>query len=143
MPPPPTGEVTVVARLKAGEPTVLGRSAPDGQVATINLPEIAGLLDEPTYTGAYGLLVSEDPAVDRPTAATKPYPDEGPHLSYAFQWFVFALLGFVGLGFAVRQEYRTVNAEVPQERDRAAARAARAARREKSDAQIEDELLER
>lgn len=141
VPPPPTGQVTVVARLKAGEPTVLGRSAPEGQVATINLPEIAALLDEPTYTGAYGLLVSEDPEVARPVAATKPYPDEGPHLSYAFQWFVFALLGFVGFGFAVRQEYRTVNADAPQERERAASRAARKARREKSDAEIEDELL--
>jgi cytochrome oxidase assembly protein ShyY1 len=143
VPPPPTGEVTVVARLKAGEPTVLGRSAPEGQVATINLPEIADLLGTSTYTGAYGLLVSEDPPVDRPTAALKPEPDEGPHLSYAFQWFVFALLGFVGLGFALRQEYRAVNADTPQERDRAAARAARAARRERSDAEIEDELLGR
>ena len=143
VPPPPTGEVTVVARLKAGEPTVIGRSAPDGQVATINLPEIAALLDEPTYTGAYGLLASEDPEVARPVAATKPYPDEGPHLSYAFQWFVFALLGFIGLGFAVRQEYRAVNADTPQERERAAARAAKAARKQRSDAEIEDELLGR
>jgi cytochrome oxidase assembly protein ShyY1 len=141
--PPPSGEVTVVARLKGGEPTVLGRSAPEGQVATINLPEIAELLDAPTYTGAYGLLVSEDPPVDRPIAATKPEPDEGPHLSYAFQWFVFALLGFVGLAFALRQEYRAVNADTPQERERAAARAAKAARKERSDAEVEDELLER
>nr|MDQ2699585.1 SURF1 family protein [Actinomycetota bacterium] len=143
VPPPPTGEVTVVARLKAGEPTVIGRSAPEGQVATINLPEIAALLGQPTHTGAYGLLVSEDPSVPRPEAATKPYPDEGPHLSYAFQWFVFALLGFVGFGFALRQEYRAVNADAPAEQQRAAARAARAARKERSDAEIEDELLER
>jgi cytochrome oxidase assembly protein ShyY1 len=143
VPPPPTGEVTVVARLKAGEPTVFGRSAPDGQVATINLPEIAALLDAPTYTGAYGLLVSEDPSVARPVAAAKPYPDEGPHLSYAFQWFVFALLGFVGFGFALRQEYRAVNADAPEEQARAAARAEKAATRQRSDAEIEDELLER
>lgn len=143
VPPPPTGDVTVVARLKAGEPTVLGRSAPEGQVATINLPEIATLLDAPTYTGAYGLLVTEDPTTERPVAAEKPYPDEGPHLSYAFQWFVFALLGFIGLGFALRQEYRAVNAATPAEREHAAVRAAKAARRERSDAEIEDELLGR
>jgi cytochrome oxidase assembly protein ShyY1 len=143
VPPPPRGEVTVVARLKAGEPDVVGRSAPNGQVATINLPQIADLVDAPMYTGAYGLLDSERPAADRPIAAVKPEPDEGPHLSYAFQWFVFALLGFVGLGFAIRQEYRTVNADVPAERDRAAARAAKAARRQPSDAEIEDQLLER
>ena len=143
VPPPPTGDVRVVVRLKAGEPTVLGRSAPEGQVATVHLPEIAALLDEPTYTGAYGLLATEDPAAERPVAATKPIPDEGPHLSYAFQWFVFALLGFIGLGFALRQEYRSVNADTPEERERAAARAARAARKERSDAEVEDELLGR
>ena len=87
--------------------------------------------------------MSENPEVPRPTAALKPYPDEGPHLSYAFQWFVFALLGFIGLGFALRQEYRAVNADAPAERERAASRAARIARRERTDAEIEDELLER
>jgi len=37
----PGGEVEVVARVKTGEPGVAGRSAPSGQVATIELPLIA------------------------------------------------------------------------------------------------------
>lgn len=86
VPAAPQGVVTVVARLKASEPELAGRSAPAGQVATINLPTIADLVGKPTYTGAYGILDSEDPApATRPAAVVKPAPDEGPHLSYAFQ----------------------------------------------------------
>ena len=142
VPAAPEGTVTVVARLKAGEPTVAGRSAPAGQVATIHLPTIAELVDEPTYTGAYGVLASEDPEVARPTAAVKPVPDEGPHLSYAFQWFVFGIMAFFGLGWAVRQEYRIRNADDPEERERAEERRRKAATRPRSDAEIEDELLD-
>lgn len=144
VPAPPEGQVTVVARLKAAEPSLPGRSARGNQVATINLTDIAGRLDLPVYTGAYGLLASEDPAVAAtPVLSTRPERDEGPHLSYAFQWFVFALLAFVGLGWAVREEYRSVNADDPEERERAAERARRKAARPLSDADAEDALLER
>lgn len=141
-PAPPTGPVTVVVRLKAGEPTIAGRGAPEGQIATIHLPTIAELVGKPTYTGAYGLLDTESPAADRPRAVAKPVADEGPHLSYAFQWVVFGLMAFVGLGWAIRQEYRIRNADDPEERVRAEARRAKAAAKPKSDADIEDELLD-
>jgi cytochrome oxidase assembly protein ShyY1 len=142
VPPAPAGEVTVVARLKAGEPTVAGRSAPAGQIATVHLPTIAAALDLPTYTGAYGLLDTESPSAARPLPAIRPVPDEGPHLSYAFQWLVFGIMGFIGLGWAIRQEYRLRNADDPAERERAALRARRAAAKPRSDAEIEDELLD-
>jgi len=143
VPAAPDGEVTVIARLKQGEPALAGRSASGNQIATINLTEIAERLGTDTYTGAYGLMKSEDPATtDRPTAVTRPVRDEGPHLSYAFQWFVFALMAFIGLGWAARQEYRTINAEVPEEQERAAERARRQAAKPRSDADIEDELID-
>jgi len=143
VPAPPEGTVTVVARLKAGEPALAGRSAPAGQVATIELPLIAGQLEQPTYTGAYGLLASESPsAATMPSPAIKPEADEGPHLSYAVQWIVFALFGFFGLGYALRQEYRLVNADDPDQRAKAAIRRDRASRRAKTDADIEDELVD-
>lgn len=143
VPAPPTGLVTVVARLKAGEPTIPGRSAPAGQIATVHLPAIAALVGEPTYTGAYGLMASEDPAsATRPVAMSKPVPDEGPHLSYAFQWLVFGLMAFIGLGWAARQEYRIKNADDPEERKRAEERRRKAAAKPRSDAEIEDELLD-
>jgi cytochrome oxidase assembly protein ShyY1 len=142
VPAAPTGTVTVVARLKAGEPELAGRGAVPGQIATIELPRIADQLELPTYTGAYGLMASEDPApASRPMAMPKPTPDEGAHLSYTFQWFCFGLLGFVGLGYIVRQEFRRLNEDDPEEQERAAERERRRAAK-RSDSDIEDEILD-
>ena len=144
VPAAPVGVVTVVVRLKAGEPVVPGRSAPEGQIATIHLPDLAERVGEPTFTGAYGLLASEDPAPPtRPAGVVKPVADEGPHLSYAFQWIVFGVMAFFGLGWAVRREYRILNQDDPAEQARAAERALKAARKPRSDAEIEDALLDR
>lgn len=143
VPAPPTGRVDVIVRLKPGEPTVYGRSAPEGQIATIHLPAIAEKLAEPTYTAAYGLLASEDPAVDvLPLPYPKPLLDEGAHLSYAFQWVAFGVLAFIGLAWAVRQEYRLVNEDDPAERERAKKRRLKSEKRGPSDAEIEDALLD-
>ncbi|GGE89414.1 SURF1-like protein [Mycetocola zhadangensis] len=143
IPAPPTGEVTVVARLKAGEPPLPGRGAAEGQIATVNLSDLQQRLDVPVYTGAYGLLESETPPPTEtpPLPALKPVFDEGMHLSYAFQWFIFGLLGFAFLAYAVREEYRHLNADHPAEQKRAAERERkRAAKR--SDSDVEDELLD-
>lgn len=113
IPAPPSGEVTVVARLKAGEPSIPGREMTEGQVATIELPLIEKVLNAPTYTGAYGLLASEDPepVENAPLPAIEPTLDEGAHLSYALQWIMFGVLAFIGLGWAVRNELRIRNSE--------------------------------
>jgi cytochrome oxidase assembly protein ShyY1 len=130
VPAPPEGQVTVVVRLRPGEPEIPGRGAPEGQLATVRLPDIAAQLDAPTYTGMYGLLVSEDPpAAERPLAAFRPVEDEGPHLSYALQWIVFGILAFVGLIWAVRRERKIAAGHAP------------VARRER-DAEVEDALLD-
>jgi len=89
-----------------------------------------------SYTGAYGLLIPQPngasgnttPSVVSsessglgagggapssgatptvPQAPPRPALDEGPHLSYALQWFVFATMGFVGLGWAANRERTT------------------------------------
>jgi cytochrome oxidase assembly protein ShyY1 len=144
VPDAPDGIVTVTARLKPGEPNLPGRSAPAGQVSTINLPTVAELVGGSVYTGAYGLLATEDPAPAdaRPAAAVKPDRDEGPHLSYAFQWLIFALFGFFGLGYALRTEYRLLNADDPDEIARAEERERKARRRPRSDDEIEDSILD-
>jgi cytochrome oxidase assembly protein ShyY1 len=142
VPEPPGGEVDVVVRLKAGEPVLPGRLAPEGQIATVHLPELADSIDAPLYTGAYGLLVSEDPAPEtRPLAALRPAEDEGSHLSYAFQWIVFGILGFLGLGYAIRNEYRIYNADEPEEQERALKRERKRAAKAPSDGEIEDRIL--
>ncbi len=144
VPAAPAGSVSVVVRLKPGEPNLPGRSAPPGQIATIELETIRTLLDRPTYTGAYGLMVVENPApAERPKALPKPAIDEGPHLSYAFQWIVFAILGVVALAWAVRQEYRNINADDPAEQERERERERRRMARAPSDADVEDDLVDR
>lgn len=144
VPSAPEGTVTVIARLKAGEPSLAGRSSSGNQISTIQLQEISERLGTENYTGAYGLMISESPeAIDpRPLAVIKPTRDEGPHLSYAFQWYVFAVMAFIGLGWAARQEFRAVNIDDPAERKRAAARATKQSLKTRSDADIEDEILD-
>jgi cytochrome oxidase assembly protein ShyY1 len=141
VPPAPTGSVRVTARIQQSETVLPGRVAPAGQVSEINLPTVARMERlTNAYTGAYGLLASESPRPPegRPIAAAKPTLDPGPFLSYAFQWILFALAGFTGLGWALRQEYLARNADNPAEKDRADARARRARRRTPTDAEIED-----
>jgi cytochrome oxidase assembly protein ShyY1 len=141
----PSGRVTVIARVKAGEPEVAGsaRAPGSGQLQTIHLETIQDILDRPTYTGAYGLVVDETPAPEAvPERPDRPERDEGPHLSYALQWFVFALLAFVALGWALRQEYRAVNADDPDEQERSDARERRRATRAPDDAEVEDAILD-
>lgn len=98
---PPTGEVTITARVRPGEPEVAW-GAPEGQLASINLKDYQKRVDYPLATGAYGALASESPAPPEgmPPQQTKPALDEGPHLSYAMQWFAFAVMMFIGYGYA-------------------------------------------
>ncbi len=112
VPEPPSGRVEIVARMKPGEPTITGRGAPEGQIATIHLPELAERIQGGDVIEAgYALLDREAPAAsERPLAAVRPVADEGPHLSYTFQWYLFGVLGFVGFGWALRHEHRALRA---------------------------------
>lgn len=138
VPAPPTGEATVVVRLRPGEELRGTSEAPPGQVPVINLPLIAGTLPagDDLETGAYGLLVSEDPApATVPQAIEDPSDDPGPYLSYAVQWILFAVMGFAFIGYIIVTERRYA-------REDAAERAARKARRRDRDAEAEDALLD-
>ncbi|WP_395243116.1 SURF1 family protein [Agromyces sp. MMS24-K17] len=156
---PPAGPVDAVVRLKAGEGTIAGRTAAGAELATIDLDELADRVGEPSYTGAYGLLVQQgDEASEPPLAFSRPVRDEGPHLSYALQWFVFALMAFVGLGWAANQERKALLAAsgtaggTGRDRDDRGARSgtptarpSRASRTSRGgrDADVEDEILDR
>ena len=143
IPSPPSGTVTVIVRLQAGEPTLAGRSDTPGELATIHLPDVARLLKMPTYTGAYGLMVSESPPTDtRPIAKPQPQLDEGLHISYAIQWVIFGIMAFFGLWYAIRQEYRMRNADDPDEQERVEVRERKKLMKPRSDSEVEDEILE-
>lgn len=131
----PSGSLTIVARLMPSEKTIDGRSAPNGQFATINVPTILGegsdAIDVP-YLGWYARIDSESIPSELGRPWERPVLDEGPHLSYALQWYVFAIMGFVGYGWALLRE----NAE---NNDRSAVRAVR---KRTTDEDIEDAALD-
>lgn len=120
IPAPPAGEVTVQGRLQPGEKSARdGRSAPEGQVPTIDLP----LIGERVGSGdlidtAYVLMTSEDPApAERPRALESPSEDPGPHLSYAIQWILFAVMGFGFLTYVIVSERRLRREEDDEDDD--------------------------
>lgn len=143
LPQPTRGKVVVEARLRAGEPKIAGRTSDGRTVASIDLPELAQLAGTQgeSYTAAYGMLISETPAGEHGSLPTKPEPDEGPHLSYALQWYVFILIALIGVGFAARQEYRGLNAESGAVKEQDRRRAERKTRRGPTDADEEDALI--
>ena len=51
-------------------------------------------------------LPEEAPNLDAPARIAQPELDEGPHLSYAIQWFSFATIAVVGVGILVWNEER-------------------------------------
>lgn len=138
VPPPPDATVEVIVRLRPGEalPTS-GRSAPEGQLPTIHLPSMAGLVDGDVITSAYGRMVTENPAPEAALGGFEsPTDDPGPHLSYAIQWILFAVMGFIFIGYIIRTEIQKHREEVegrttPTKRSR----------RRDRDADAEDELL--
>lgn len=154
VPAAPAGQTIVIVRLRPGEGLpASGRTAPDGQVPTINLPLVAELIG-PTNgaaleTSAYGLMVSEDPApATRPQAIDPPSPDPGPYLSYAVQWLLFAVMGFVFIWYVIRSERKARREEAEDRAARAAGATppprdpSRRGRRDR-DAEDEDALLDR
>jgi cytochrome oxidase assembly protein ShyY1 len=107
VPGPPAGEVTAVVRVRPperpgrpGPPGQVYRIDPAGVVAAAQVPDDVRAL--PVLTG-YGVL--DDP--DDPAAPARlPPPDTslGANLSYAFQWWVFAVGALVGVAVLARRE---------------------------------------
>lgn len=103
VPPPPDGKVDVVARLRLSEPAS-GKRAPPGQAMSIDVARLSAGLDAPAYR-AYAVLDQESPhPVTSPRTLPKPDVNLGLHLAYAYQWWVFAVLGFVLLGYFAFRE---------------------------------------
>lgn len=106
VPVPPSGQVTVTARLHTGEADT-GRGAPAGQIPSINLPALAQQTGLDISTGGYGLVFAENPAPpSTPIVKDKPDLDTGPNLSYSVQWYVFAAGMYVIFIWSARQKVR-------------------------------------
>lgn len=111
----PEGDVTLVARLRVGEDVdPRGRQPPVGQTYTLapgdvlaaaaTVTELGEAAELPLLDG-YAQLADPGPVTARQPEPF-PYPDTdlGPHLSYAFQWWVFAVGAIVALVVLARRE---------------------------------------
>lgn len=108
VPPAPSGTVTVQGRLMPAEPPTDKDTTglPAGQVLTIDLPAIAKTLGHPTYGGYIELTdVAPEPSA-APRTLPEPERDYGPHLAYAVQWWLFALIAAGGWVILLRKEHR-------------------------------------
>ncbi len=122
IPAPPTGSVTITARLRDSESAVPGKEPfyEDGaqQVYSINTAQIATLTGVP-LAGSYLQLVEDQPG--GLGVIGLPHLDAGPFLSYGIQWIAFGIIAPIGLAYFVRAEIQQ------RRRDKAAKAAAKAA----------------
>lgn len=105
--PPPTGTVTITARLRDAEAPASGkepfRENDWQQVYSINTEQISALtgvaLAEP-----YVQLMADQPG--GLGVIPLPHLDAGPFLSYGIQWIAFGIIAPIGLGYFIYAEMR-------------------------------------
>lgn len=118
VPAPPSGEVTVVGRVRADETGRDSATVPvNGQARLINSGKIGAALGYPVV-GGYLDVIEMTPA-DTVEFQQRPLPElnEGPHFWYAVQWFMFTGIGVLGVIVFIRGDLR-------ERRERRAAEAA-------------------
>lgn len=118
---PPAGTTTLVGRVRMPE-AASTRGAPAGQVQSIDVPQVLAAAGAAAPAGTaypfYVAVSTEDPAPAQALGTLDPPDtDPGPHLSYAFQWWVFALGGFAACVWSARREL------LEERQERGAARA--------------------
>lgn len=107
----PSGAVEIVGRIRSSQEPRRGqvRDDPAAELTEIRRVELAVLAQQvdqelqPVYLEA--LLENGEP-VPQLVPIAFPSLDEGPHLSYAIQWFVFGACVVVGWALAVRRSAR-------------------------------------
>ena len=126
--PPASGPVTVTGLVRASQTKgFFGATDPaEGVLRRLQRVDV-GRIDqqyERDLLGGYVELASQNPA-----AAEPPFPippptlDDGPHLSYTVQWFLFALVGAIGYPLVLRhQAQRPSSARHRSARHRSAGR---------------------
>jgi len=106
-PPPPSGRVTIIGRVRQSEPGRDGATVPvDGHARLINSDKIGADLKMPIVNGYIDVL-SMTP---RDSLTTEPIQlpelDDGPHFWYAVQWFMFTGIGALGVVVFIRGDLR-------------------------------------
>ena len=106
-PPAPTGQVDLIAAVRAPENISPRDGFPAGQVPGVNLDIMP---DVGMATTANFLQIMNTSALEADVAIVPlPVVDEGQNISYAVQWMLFALVAAVGWVFFLRREAREEN----------------------------------
>ena len=106
LPPAPSGTVTITGRVKGnehGKPTAT--DPVQGKVRLINSDAI-GKTQRITYVNGYITATSMVPAQRGLVPMELPELDDGPHLSYAIQWFCFTAIAVIGLFVLIRGDVK-------------------------------------
>lgn len=107
IPPAPDGEVTVVGYVRRNERGNQRAVTPvDGRMRLISAPAVAEVVGYPLVDGYLSLQTSSVPQEGGLQPVGLPSLTEGPHLSYALQWFSFTLIAVVGLVVLIRGDVR-------------------------------------
>jgi surfeit locus 1 family protein len=121
----PAGTVTVTGVLfPPDSATAPAAGAPPVTIVRrVNLAEIGAQLPY-RLLPFYLVLQQQAPAqaAGLPSPAPMPEPSEGPHLSYAIQWFAFAAIAILGYGLLLRRDVRSERLAPTDPRDAADAR---------------------
>lgn len=110
----PAGDMEVVGYLRVTQTrSALGAiDSSDPSATEFQRVDIARLSEQiqGTMSPMWIQLAEQTPAPSAPWPAPVPLPElsEGPHLSYAGQWFFFCLVALVGWAIVVRRGLRTV-----------------------------------
>ena len=83
------------------------------QVRRVDVAALDAAIPYDLVPNVYVLLQAQIPGRERPIPAPLPDTSEGPHLSYAIQWFTFAAIAVVGYGLLVRRARRGSAASQP------------------------------
>jgi cytochrome oxidase assembly protein ShyY1 len=111
----PAGEVRVSGRLRAGEHADAAHrrqatDLPQRSVVRIDVPFLAEDLPYPAYNGFVELTEEAPTPAEAPKLLPLPELGTGPHLAYACQWWVFAIIAVVGWFVLLRREGRDLQA---------------------------------
>jgi cytochrome oxidase assembly protein ShyY1 len=108
----PRGEIAVAGRLRQSQERRTGQLSDPSEgalydVQRVDIDRLTPQLDAPVlpmYIDAYQSRPADDPVLE---PVLQPDLSDGPHLSYAVQWFLFAGAVAVGWVLAVRKSIRT------------------------------------
>jgi surfeit locus 1 family protein len=90
-----------------------GGGALPTQVRRVDVAALDAAIPYDLVPSVYVLLQTQTPDQERPIPAPLPETSEGPHLSYAIQWFTFATIAVVGYVLLVRRARRGSAASQP------------------------------